>query len=216
MSALFDEVTAALGAAADLARRRGCRPTWGCSCRSWACRSGLHLCVASGFAATALDHPALKSAAREFGTTRNTASSVMRRGVTEGASLSTPARGPDVGTPAPLDQQRRLGGTLVDEIATKLVRPMRTEVDIHGWAVDDDMWIRRAAILCQVGAKQGTGSHFAARCHQNPTRPTVASGSPKPSAGRCATMPTSTRLGAAVRQRHELAPLSVREATKHL
>jgi len=42
---------------------------------------------------------------------------------------------------------------LVDETATKLVGPLREQMDIRAWAVDDDMWIRRAAIICQVGSR---------------------------------------------------------------
>ena len=49
---------------------------------------------------------------------------------------------------------------LVDEIATHLVRdelladPPRVGAEMRRWAVDPDMWIRRAAILCQVGARE--------------------------------------------------------------
>ena len=35
-------------------------------------------------------------------------------------------------------------------------RRLREELDIRAWAVDDDIWIRRAAIICQVGKKGRT------------------------------------------------------------
>jgi 3-methyladenine DNA glycosylase AlkD len=50
----------------------------------------------------------------------------------------------------------------VDTVATRLVRPVLVadrpgvEPTVRRWAVDDDMWRRRAAILAQVGAKRAT------------------------------------------------------------
>ena len=50
----------------------------------------------------------------------------------------------------------------VDEIATKLIRrlvvehPDRTWPLVDDWIDDDDMWLRRTAILCQIGAKEQT------------------------------------------------------------
>jgi len=47
---------------------------------------------------------------------------------------------------------------LVDEIATHLVRglllthPVEVSPVICSWAVADDMWLRRSAVICQVGA----------------------------------------------------------------
>lgn len=47
---------------------------------------------------------------------------------------------------------------LVDEVATHLVRdellayPARVGTAMRAWSTDADLWVRRAAILCQVGA----------------------------------------------------------------
>jgi 3-methyladenine DNA glycosylase AlkD len=51
---------------------------------------------------------------------------------------------------------------LVDEVATHLIRdlvvsnPGATWQAVDPWVDDDDMWLRRAAIICQVGAKAHT------------------------------------------------------------
>ena len=50
----------------------------------------------------------------------------------------------------------------VDEVATHLVRqlvigyPDETWPLVDSWIEDDDMWLRRVAIICQVGAKEAT------------------------------------------------------------
>lgn len=50
----------------------------------------------------------------------------------------------------------------VDEIATKLIRRLVVEQPGQTWPVvdlwidDEDMWLRRSAILCQIGAKEDT------------------------------------------------------------
>jgi 3-methyladenine DNA glycosylase AlkD len=50
----------------------------------------------------------------------------------------------------------------VDEIATKLIRrvvvddPARTWPVVEAWIDDEVMWLRRTAILCQIGAKENT------------------------------------------------------------
>lgn len=50
----------------------------------------------------------------------------------------------------------------VDEIATKLVRqlvlekPAETWPIVDDWVDDEDMWLRRTAILCQIGAMERT------------------------------------------------------------
>ena len=106
---------------------------------------------------------------------------------------------------------------LVDETATHLVGPLRTYLDIRGWAVDDDMWIRRAAIICQVGSKgRSTDPNLLADCIE-------------PNLGD-RTFWITKAIGWALRDyayadpqwvrafvdSHDLAPLSVREAIKHL
>jgi 3-methyladenine DNA glycosylase AlkD len=51
---------------------------------------------------------------------------------------------------------------LVDEVATHIVRdlllvhPGPTWPVVDTWVDDEDMWLRRAAIICQVGAKGST------------------------------------------------------------
>lgn len=106
---------------------------------------------------------------------------------------------------------------LVDETATQLVGPLRDDLDIRAWAVDDDMWIRRAAIICQVGKRgRTTDQDLLADC----ITPNIAD----------RRFWITKAIGWALRDyayadpdwvrsfvaRHELAPLSVREATKHL
>ena len=51
---------------------------------------------------------------------------------------------------------------VVDDVATHLVgdvlrhhRPAATPV-IRGWATDGDLWLRRTAVICQVGHKADT------------------------------------------------------------
>lgn len=51
---------------------------------------------------------------------------------------------------------------LVDEVATHLIRrlvvgyPVESWPVVDGWIDDDDMWLRRTALICQVGAKDHT------------------------------------------------------------
>jgi 3-methyladenine DNA glycosylase AlkD len=51
---------------------------------------------------------------------------------------------------------------LVDEVATKLIRslvmehPNETWPMVDTWIDSDDMWLRRSAIICQIGAKEKT------------------------------------------------------------
>ncbi len=51
---------------------------------------------------------------------------------------------------------------LVDTVATELVRrlvveyPAETWPVVDNWIDDDRMWLRRSAILCQIGAKEST------------------------------------------------------------
>ncbi|MEX1037475.1 MAG: DNA alkylation repair protein [Acidimicrobiia bacterium] len=69
--------------------------------------------------------------------------------------------------PGQIDLYRRLiveGGwwDLVDEVATKLIRHMVVEYPSATWPVvdqwidDSDMWLRRSALICQIGAKDRT------------------------------------------------------------
>jgi 3-methyladenine DNA glycosylase AlkD len=50
----------------------------------------------------------------------------------------------------------------VDEIATRLIRQLVVEMPaetwpvVEGWIDDEDMWLRRTAIVCQIGARERT------------------------------------------------------------
>jgi 3-methyladenine DNA glycosylase AlkD len=70
-------------------------------------------------------------------------------------------------TPAALAVYRRLivegaWWDLVDEVATHLIcdlvvgYPDEVWPTVDTWIQDDDMWLRRTAIICQVGAKENT------------------------------------------------------------
>lgn len=88
---------------------------------------------------------------------------------------------------------------------------------MRAWAVDEDMWIRRAAIICQVGGKGRT------------VDPDLLSDCIEPNTAD-RTFWITKAIGWALRDyayadpawvrafvdAHDLAPLSVREATKHL
>ncbi|MEZ5184607.1 MAG: DNA alkylation repair protein [Candidatus Nanopelagicales bacterium] len=106
---------------------------------------------------------------------------------------------------------------LVDEVATKLVGPLREGLDIRAWAHDDNIWIRRAAIICQVGHKgRATDRDLLAEVIEANLGDR--------------TFWIAKAIGWALRDYayaeplwvsgfvadHELAPLSAREATKHL
>lgn len=105
---------------------------------------------------------------------------------------------------------------LVDETATKLVGPLRRELDLRSWARDEDLWIRRAAIISQVGARGDTD--------QDLLRDVIEPNTDD------RTFWITKAIGWALRDYaytdaawvrafvadHDLAPLSVREATKHL
>lgn len=102
---------------------------------------------------------------------------------------------------------------LVDEIATKLVTP---RFALREWARDDDMWIRRASIISQVGAKDTTDTDVLVDVIEPNTKDrrfwiTKAIGWALRDYAR--TNPDWVRAFVAD---HELAPLSMREATKHL
>ena len=51
---------------------------------------------------------------------------------------------------------------LVDEVATKLIRSLVVEYPdetwpvVDGWSDGQDLWLRRTAIICQIGAKGST------------------------------------------------------------
>ncbi len=104
---------------------------------------------------------------------------------------------------------------LVDETATKLVGPLRAELDLRGWALEENVWIRRSAIICQVGNRPKDPDLLRATIEPNTSDRTFW---------------ITKAIGWALRDyayedpgwvrsflsTHELAPLSVREASKHL
>ncbi len=106
---------------------------------------------------------------------------------------------------------------LVDETAIHLVGPLREELDIRAWAVDDDIWIRRAAIICQVGKKgRATDPELLAECiapNTEDRRFWITKAIGWALRDYAYADPQWVREFVAA---HELAPLSVREATKHL
>lgn len=105
---------------------------------------------------------------------------------------------------------------LVDEIATKLVSPLRRDLHIRGWARDDDMWIRRSAILCQIGAKHDTDRELLAEVitvNSTDRRFWITKAIGWALRDYAYADPDWVRQFVAS---NDLAVLSVREATKHL
>ena len=112
----------------------------------------------------------------------------------------------------------------VDETATHMIRelvidhPEETWPVVDGWVDDDDMWLRRAAIICQVGAKERTDAdrlwrYCASRAHEKEFFIRKAIGWALRDYAR-------TDPGAVARfvdrHRGDLSGLSFREATKHI
>ena len=113
---------------------------------------------------------------------------------------------------------------LVDEVATHLIRPLvvasRDEVwlTLDRWVDDPDMWLRRAAIICQVGAKERTDAHrlfryCAAQAHEDEFFIRKAIGWALREYAK--TDPGAVAAFVA-EHRARLSPLSYREATKHI
>ena len=112
---------------------------------------------------------------------------------------------------------------VVDETATHLVRdtlaghPTAVTPVVDAWSVDDDLWLRRTSVICQVGRGEATDRDLLVqRGRGQPRRRHVLAaqgdrvGAPRLRADR-------SRLGVGVRRRQgeRLSPLSRREATKH-
>ncbi len=91
---------------------------------------------------------------------------------------------------------------VVDDVATHLLREVReAEPHVVGeqlrqWAHEPSLWLRRAAILAQVGSKARTEPVLLADASSR-TSPTPTSSSARPSDGRCVTMPRPTPPGSA-------------------
>ncbi|HYN75829.1 MAG TPA: DNA alkylation repair protein [Candidatus Limnocylindria bacterium] len=113
---------------------------------------------------------------------------------------------------------------LVDWVATRLVGPvhrsMRSDVEpvVLGWARDDDLWLRRTAVLCQVGAKDALDLNLLSACLEpNLERPEFWLRKACGWALRDASYRHPAWVRAYVSAHEErLAGLTRREATKHL
>jgi 3-methyladenine DNA glycosylase AlkD len=112
----------------------------------------------------------------------------------------------------------------VDETATHMIRelvlgyPREIWPVVDGWVGDEDMWLRRTAILCQVGAKTRTDSDrlfnfCVARSHESEFFIRKAIGWALRDYAH--TDPVSVARFV-TDHRGELSPLSVREASKHI
>jgi len=112
----------------------------------------------------------------------------------------------------------------VDEAATHLVRslvigyPAEIWLEVDSWIDHDDMWLRRAAIICQVGAKEQTASDrlfrfCEKRFHEKEFFIRKAIGWALRDYAR--TEPEAVARFV-MEHREELSGLSYREATKHI
>ncbi|MGD2103135.1 MAG: DNA alkylation repair protein [Acidimicrobiia bacterium] len=132
-------------------------------------------------------------------------------------------------TPSSLPLYRRLivegaWWDLVDEVATRMIRPLvfgspgETWPVVDPWNRDEDMWLRRTSIICQVGAKERTDADrlFAfctARLHEKEFFIRKAIGW----ALREYAKTDAEAVAAYAREhREEMSGLSYREATKHI
>lgn len=112
----------------------------------------------------------------------------------------------------------------VDEVATHLVRelvigyPEETWLSVDSWIEDDDIWLRRAAIICQVGAKEATDADRLFRfCEQrgDETEFFIRKAIGWALREYAKTGPESVARFV-MDHRGELSRLSYREATKHI
>ena len=112
----------------------------------------------------------------------------------------------------------------VDEVATKMIRflvvedPADTWPIVDGWIDDEDMWLRRSAILCQVGAKEQTDadrlfSFCARRAFEEEFFIRKAIGWALREHAKVDPVAVARFVGL---HREELSRLSYREATKHI
>lgn len=112
----------------------------------------------------------------------------------------------------------------VDDIAVHLVGDVldrqrdRTTPKVRAWIDDDDLWLRRTAIICQIGDKEDTDEALlfeacAARLHETEFFIRKAIGWALRDYAR--TAPDAVRTFV-LAHRDSLSGLSFREATKHL
>lgn len=112
----------------------------------------------------------------------------------------------------------------VDEAATHMVRqlaldhPGETWPEVDRWIDDDDMWLRRSAIICQVGAKDRTDTdRLFSFCERRSFEKEFFIRKAIGWALREYSKTDPTAVAAFVTEhRAQLAPLSFREATKHI
>jgi 3-methyladenine DNA glycosylase AlkD len=113
---------------------------------------------------------------------------------------------------------------LVDEVATHLVghlvvhHPTETWPEVDRWIDGPDMWLRRSAIICQVGAKDMTDAErlfafCAARLEEKEFFIRKAIGW---ALREYAKTDPQAVARFAIEHRHRLSGLSFREATKHI
>jgi 3-methyladenine DNA glycosylase AlkD len=113
---------------------------------------------------------------------------------------------------------------VVDDLATHALRellaaePDRVGALMREWAVDDDLWRRRAALVCQVGAKAGTDVELledVVLVALGDTDFFIRKGIGWALRAYAHTDPEWVRAFVAS-HRDQMSPLSLREATKHL
>ena len=132
-------------------------------------------------------------------------------------------------TPVSLPLYRRLivegaWWDLVDEIATHLIcdlvvdHPAEAWPEVDTWIDSEDMWLRRSAIICQVGAKEHTDADrlfdfCARRAFEQEFFIRKAIGW---ALRQYARVDPEAVVGFVTEHREDLSALSYREATKHL
>ncbi len=118
---------------------------------------------------------------------------------------------------------------VVDDLGTHALRelltahPAQVAPDIRRWARDNDLWRRRAALVCQVGAKGATDAALLSDVITSALSPPdevrsnffVRKGIGWALRDYARTDPEWVRAFVRTHRQH-LSPLSIREATKHL
>ena len=139
------------------------------------------------------------------------------------------ARNPEFLTPEslPLLHKMIVEGAwwdFVDEVATHMVRDVIRDYPGEAWPVidrwidEEDMWLRRTAIICQIGLKEATDtkrlfSFCSSRMHESEFFIRKAIGW---ALREYAKTDPAAVADFAVRNRGQLSGLSFREATKHI
>lgn len=113
---------------------------------------------------------------------------------------------------------------LVDDVAVHIIRrlvltcPDETWPTVDRWNEDDDLWLRRTSIICQVGSKEGTDQERLFRFCE--ARIGEKDFFIRKAIGWALREYAKTRpeevAGFVASHRHEMSGLSLREATKHI